>query len=149
MDLDLIALDVEALNSESIIKELGQRMLAKNYVKDSYITAVLNRESKLPTGLDLGAFCVAIPHTDSEHVNKSNFAVGILKNPVAFHSMSDPTKELEIGLVFLLAVKDAKAQVGLLGSLMKVFQNVELMKQIKSAKSKDEIGELLNFIKVE
>lgn len=149
MDLDLIALDVEAQNSESIIRELGQRMLAKNYVKDSYITAVLNRESKLPTGLDLGDFCVAIPHTDSEHVNKSSFAVGILKQPVTFHSMSDPTKNLNIGLVFLLAVKDAKAQVGLLGSLMKVFQNVELMKQIKSAKSKDEIGELLSFIKVE
>lgn len=148
MDLDLIALDVEAEDSESIINELGQRMLAKNYVKDSYIAAVLERESKLPTGLDLGEFCVAIPHTNSEHVNVSNFAIGILKNPVEFCSMSEPMKKLNIGLVFLLAVKDPASQVGLLGSLMKIFQNVELMKQIRNAKNKDDVKELLNFIKI-
>ncbi|MDF2564390.1 MAG: system, IIbc component [Massilibacillus sp.] len=146
MDLDLIALDVEAKDSESIINELGQRMLAKNYVKDSYIAAVLERESKLPTGLDLGEFCVAIPHTNSEHVNVSNFAIGILKNPVEFCSMSEPMKKLNIGLVFLLAVKDPASQVGLLGSLMKIFQNVELMKQIRNAKDKEDIKSLLNFI---
>lgn len=147
MDLDLIALDVEAEDSEGIINELGQRMLAKNYVKDSYIAAVLERESKLPTGLDLGEFCVAIPHTNSEHVNVSNFAIGILKNPVEFCSMSEPMKKLNIGLVFLLAVKDPASQVGLLGSLMKIFQNVGLMKQIRNARSKEDIKELLNFIK--
>ncbi len=147
MDLDLIALDVEAEDSEGIINELGQRMLAKNYVKDSYIAAVLERESKLPTGLDLGEFCVAIPHTNSEHVNVSNFAIGILKNPVEFCSMSEPMKKLNIGLVFLLAVKDPASQVGLLGSLMRIFQNVGLMKQIRNAKSKEDIKELLNFIK--
>lgn len=148
MDLDLIAIDVEAKDSEGIINELGQRMLAKNYVKDSYIAAVLERESKMPTGLDLGEFCVAIPHTNSEHVNVSNFAIGILKNPVEFCSMSEPMKKLNIGLVFLLAVKDPASQVGLLGSLMKIFQNVELMKQIKNAKNKDDVKELLNFIKI-
>ena len=148
MDLDLIALNVEAEDPKSIIRELGTRMLAKNYVKDTYIDAVLERESKLPTGLDLGEFCVAIPHTNTEHVNISNFAIGILKNPVEFHSMSEPTKTLKIGLVFLLAVKDPASQVGLLGNLMKIFQNVDLMKNIRNATTKQEVDELLDFIQI-
>ncbi len=49
--------------------------------------------------------CVAIPHTDSKHVNESNVAVGILKNPVKFNSMIDPKDRLDVELVFLLAVK--------------------------------------------
>jgi PTS system galactitol-specific IIA component len=62
--------------------------------------------------------------------------------------MSEPTKTLKIGLVFLLAVKDPASQVGLLGNLMKIFQNVELMKNIRNATTKKEVDNLLDFIKV-
>lgn len=59
-------------------------MFEKGYVKSTYIDAVLEREKTLPTGLDIGEMCVAIPHTDSKHVNESNVALAVLKNPVEF-----------------------------------------------------------------
>lgn len=70
-------------------------MFEKGYVKSTYIDAVLEREKTLPTGLDIGEMCVAIPHTDSKHVNESNVALAVLKNPVEFRNMIDPSKKLK------------------------------------------------------
>ena len=65
MDLDLIFMNVDAQNDSDIISLLGNKMLEKGYVKDTYVDAVIERESILPTGLDIGDLCVAIPHTQS------------------------------------------------------------------------------------
>ncbi|MCC0635279.1 MULTISPECIES: PTS sugar transporter subunit IIA [unclassified Clostridioides] len=148
MNVDLISLDLEANDYESIIRELGNKMYQKKYVKNTYINAVLKREKTLPTGLNIGEMCVAIPHTDSQHVNESNVAVGILKNPVKFNSMIDPTDKLDVELVFLLAVKNPDSQVKLLKDLMSVFQNIKLLRDIKNASTKEEVAELLNFIEI-
>ena len=84
MDLDLIKINLDVNDNEEVINELGTMLLKKGYVKDTYINAVIERERILPTGLDLGELGVAIPHTDSQHVNQANIAVGLLKNPIEF-----------------------------------------------------------------
>ncbi|AJG97238.1 MULTISPECIES: PTS sugar transporter subunit IIA [Clostridium] len=146
MNSDLIALNLEVKNKEEVIQELGKRMFEKGYVKSTYIDAVLEREKTLPTGLDIGEMCVAIPHTDSKHVNESNVALAVLKNPVEFRNMIDPSKKVEVMVVFLLAINDPDSQVTLLSKLMSVFQNVELLKQIKSSSSTEEVTKLLECI---
>lgn len=148
MNVDLISLGLEANDYESIIRELGNKMYQKEYVKNTYVNAVLEREKTLPTGLNIGEMCVAIPHTDSQHVNEFNVAVGILKNPVKFNSMIDPTDKLDVELVFLLAVKNPDSQVKLLKDLMSVFQNIKLLRDIRNASTKEEVAELLNFIEI-
>mgnify|MGYP001383663798 CR=1 FL=1 len=146
VDLDLIELNMEAATAEEIIQRLGELMAAKQYVKTSYINAVLEREKSLPTGLALGDFCVAIPHTDSVHVNQSTIAIACLKQAALFQSMIDPQEQLKVELVFLLAVKDPNSQVQLLKNLMAVFQNKELLLQIRNAASKREVSSLLNCL---
>ena len=148
MDLDLIFMDVEAEKDSDIISLLGNKMLEKGYVKDTYVGAVIEREGSLPTGLDIGELCVAIPHTQSEHVNSSVFAVGIPKKSVKFKSMIDPSTTIDAQIVFLLAISNPDGQVELLQNLMSVFQNKELLESIRYAKSKEEISELLEFIKL-
>lgn len=146
MDTDLVLLDLEAEDHEEVIRRLGSKMLEKGYVKTTYIDAVLERERNLPTGLNLGSFCVAIPHTNVEHVHTAHFAVGVLKKSVQFRSMINPEEQLEVGLVFLLAIKNPEAQALLLKKLMSVFQNVALLEKIKQADSKEKIGALLASI---
>ncbi|NOW07531.1 PTS sugar transporter subunit IIA [Clostridium beijerinckii] len=148
MNSDLIALNLEVKNKEEVIQELGKRMFEKGYVKSTYIDAVLEREKTLPTGLDIGEMCVAIPHTDSKHVNESNVALAVLKNPVEFRNMIDPSKKVEVMVVFLLAINDPDSQVTLLSKLMSVFQNVELLKQIKNSSSTEEVTKLLKCIEI-
>ena len=146
IDLDLVLLDMEAKTCSDVISSLGKLMMDKNYVKDSYIDAVIEREEELPTGLNIGNFYVAIPHTDSNHVNKSSIAIATLKTPVEFREMINPDGKINVQLVFLLAVKDPKEQVTLLKSLMSVFKNKELLIKIKDAKDKSEVAQLLKDI---
>lgn len=148
MNLDLIALNLEVKNKEEVISELGKRMLKSGYVKNTYIDAVLEREKTLPTGLDIGEMCVAIPHTDSKHVNESNVAVAVLNNPVEFNNMIDPSKKVEVRIVFLLAINNPDSQVTLLSKLMSVFQNVNLLKQIRDSSTTEEVAKLLEGIEI-
>ena len=90
IDIDLVTLDMEAKTSREVIENLGKLLLDKNDVKDTYIDAVIAREEELPTGLAIGDFYVAIPHTDSNHVNKSSIAIATLKSPVVFSEMVNP-----------------------------------------------------------
>lgn len=145
MDVDLIELQLDVENYQEVIHTLGQKMLDNGYVKDTYIDAVLKREQSLPTGLDLGSIGVAIPHTDEGlHVNLSHIAVGVLKHPVKFGSMVDPQEKLNVYIVLLLAVKDQNIQIRLLKKLMTVFQNVELLKKIQTADTKEKVKKLLD-----
>ncbi|MBU2700182.1 PTS system galactitol-specific IIA component [Sporomusaceae bacterium BoRhaA] len=148
MNFDLIELNLAAETNQDVIVTLGKKMLANGYVKDSYINAVIEREMNLPTGLNLGSFSVAIPHTNAEHVILSHIAVAVLKKPVIFYSMIDHSDKLQVELVFLLAIKDPDGQVSLLQKLMSVFQNLELLQQIKAAKTKEEVAKLLDVIEL-
>ncbi|QLY80321.1 MULTISPECIES: PTS sugar transporter subunit IIA [Clostridium] len=148
LDLDLIELKLKAKSSQEVIEKLGNLMLSKGYVLDSYVDAVLTREETLPTGLPIDGFSVAIPHTDSGHVNESTIAIATLEEPVEFNMMIDPTQKTKVQLVFLLAVKNPNAQVQLLKTLMSVFQNKELLMNLQKASSKEEVNELLRCLAV-
>ncbi|ERK28977.1 PTS sugar transporter subunit IIA [Clostridium intestinale] len=148
LDLDLIELKLKAKSSQEVIEKLGSLMLSKGYVLDSYVHAVLTREETLPTGLPIDGFSVAIPHTDSGHVNESTIAIATLEEPVEFNMMIDPTQKTKVQLVFLLAVKNPNAQVQLLKTLMSVFQNKELLMNLQKASSKEEVNELLRCLAV-
>ncbi len=148
LDLDLIELKLKAKSSQEVIEKLGSLMLSKGYVLDSYVDAVLTREETLPTGLPIDGFSVAIPHTDSGHVNTSTIAIATLEEPVEFNMMIDPTQKTQVQLVFLLAVKNPNAQVQLLKTLMSVFQNKELLMNLQKASSKEEVNELLRCLAV-
>ncbi|MNM34807.1 Heat-responsive suppressor HrsA [compost metagenome] len=148
LDLDLIELKLKAKSSQEVIEKLGSLMLSKGYVLDSYVDAVLTREETLPTGLPIDGFSVAIPHTDSGHVNESTIAIATLEEPVEFNMMIDPTQKTKVQLVFLLAVKNPNAQVQLLKTLMSVFQNKELLMNLQKASSKEEVNELLRCLAV-
>jgi galactitol PTS system EIIA component len=149
LDKNLVVLNLEGNTAEDVIKYLGTIMEKEGYVKDSYINAVLQREKIYPTGLPSEGVCVAIPHIDSNHVFKSAISIGILKKPVKFHMMGNPDKELDVEIVFLLAIDNPKLQLNLLKNLMEVFQNSELLLKLKYSKEKDDIINLLGFLNCE
>ena len=130
-------------DSDEIIELLGQQLMDSGFVKETYVEAVLKREKTLPTGLKTGFVNVAIPHTDVTHVNKSAIAISTLEKPVNFSLMEDPTKEVGVEFVFLLAVKEPGEQTKLLKSLMSIFQNKELLNQMKNAKDSRSLNDIL------
>ncbi|WP_332407475.1 PTS sugar transporter subunit IIA [Lactococcus laudensis] len=135
-------------NYGEVITLLGTRMEELGCVKQTYVSAVLEREKGFPTGLQMGEYGIAIPHTESSHVCRTELSIATLQEPVEVYSMIDPTKVIRVSLVILMAVKDPSGQVKMLSKLMGLFQNVEMLKTLETASSSDEMYEILSTIEL-
>ncbi|MDT2674375.1 PTS sugar transporter subunit IIA [Enterococcus dongliensis] len=134
---------------EEIITFLGQKMEELGYVKSTYVPAVLEREKSLPTGLQMGDYGIAIPHTDREHVRQSILAVATLKEPIEVHSMINPEEKVRVSLVILMAVEDPDGQVKMLSKLMGLFQDIETLKRLEKASSVEEMYTIITKMELE
>ena len=82
---------------------------------------------------------VAIPHTDVEHVNTPAVCIVRLKKPVDFVIMGDDTETVSVDCIFMLAMKEAHAQLTLLQNLMGILQDADALKLVKEGTSAKEI----------
>ena len=140
-----VLLGISAENSTEIIRLLGNELFKTGYVKESFIEAAIERESRLPTGLPLGgAFNAAIPHTDIEHVNRPALALATLVHPVAFQNMAVPKETVEVSLVFLLALEQPKAQIEMLQEIAGILQAPRIVEALMNAKKFDDVVAALN-----
>ena len=142
-DKEILILNQEVMNSKEIITLLANKLEKQGIVKDDFLTHTLERETKFPTGLETKGLGVAIPHTDSKYVDKSQIAFATLKRPVDFKSMVDLDKDVSVSLVFMIAMSTPHEQAGLLSKLMGLFQDPEELEKLRICKTKEEVMEIL------
>ncbi|WP_079710456.1 PTS sugar transporter subunit IIA [Paraliobacillus ryukyuensis] len=147
-DESLILKDMEVSSKEEAISLMADRLAEKGFVKSSYKQAVLEREEEFSTGLPTHGCSVAIPHTDSKHVNQKAISLAILKHPVIFGVMGECTTT-PVKLIFMLAMDEEHSQLTLLQRLMQIFQNAEMLhyfcKETDKSKIKDKVLTQLEF----
>jgi galactitol PTS system EIIA component len=131
---DLILVNQEVSSQEEIIRRLGGLLFEHGFVKDTYIQAVLDREIVYPTGLSARVTGVAVPHTDTEHVNNSAVAVATLKDPVIFNGMGAPKTEVSVYVVMMLAIHDKTQVINILRKVILIIEKDEVLKKIWDAK---------------
>lgn len=135
-----ILINYPAEDAEDVVAALGRCLFEAGYVKDSFVQAALEREKTLPTGLPLlGGINAAIPHTDVEHVLKPGVAFATLMQPVIFQNMVLPEEEVPATIVFLLALDEPKAQVGMLQEIAGVLQKPALIEDLVNADDADKV----------
>lgn len=139
----LIFQEVKDDNKEKVLRDLAEKMVEENYVKPSFVKAVLEREKDFPTGLPTASYGVAIPHCDTVHVISPGVAVGILKEPIRFNVMGCGDEEVLVKVIFMLAIKEPNKQLEMLEKLTKIFQNDSILKSIVHS-DKMRIYETLN-----
>ncbi len=137
-DRSLAVVGLAAENADEAIRALGDKLLAHGYVDDQYVDAVLRRERAFATGLPT-AIPVALPHTDANHCRRSALAVGVLKSPVEFQEMGNPTGTLSVRVVFLLALADHKDQVSWLQRFMRGLRDHDFLERLSRATSEQEV----------
>lgn len=130
----------------ALLEKMSEVLIEEKYVKESYRQAVVLREQEFPTGLPTKGISVAIPHTDSEHVLHEGFLVGIVDNPVTFEVMASPGQEVEVEIVFMLAIKEPENQLVMLQKLIGLCQNEASLKLIKEGTDIVRINQLLGEI---
>lgn len=138
----LIHIFPSQVSREQAIRELAALLQAGGFVKESFTDAVIAREQVFPTGLPTQPVGIAIPHTDSEHVNRGAIAVGILVEPVTFNEMGDLEATVDVSIINVLAIPDPKAVVSTLSALAHTFQKSGFLERLSQAKTASAVAEL-------
>lgn len=134
-----IYLDVEGTTFEEVLKNVNESLVQRGKVKDSFYNAVLEREKQFPTGLEFPGYSIAIPHTDSVHVNTNSIVVVKPKNSITFRDMGTNSKDLEVKVLLLLLISKNEDQVTVLSGIIKQFADSECYQNILESTSKEEI----------
>lgn len=136
----------EEHEKEALLITMSDLLRGKGYVKETYQAAVIKREHEFPTGLPTKGVSVAIPHTDSEYVEKEGILVGVLNTPVTFEVMASDGDYVDVELVFMLAIKEPQNQVMMLQRLITLCQDEEKLRLLKAAEDLEKIDSLLQTI---
>ncbi len=135
-----VALHYEASDSKDVIAHLGTCLFDAGYVRESFVEAALDRESRLPTGLPLsGDVNAAIPHTEVEHVLKPGLAMATLSKPVTFQNMVSPDEAVPCQLVFVMALDQPKAQIEMLQEIAGILQDPETINRLMTASEFEDV----------
>ena len=137
---ELVLMDIDAETDQEAIEILARHLYEKGIVKESYIDAVKAREKVFSTGLGFEEMGIAIPHTDSVHVNRQAIAIGILKKPVPFCHMGMPEVPVETEMMFMMAIEKPDSQVEFLGKMMEIFQTEGRLRGLKVCQSEEEVA---------
>ena len=140
---ELVWLDIDFSSKENLFQEVGKKLYEMGYVKDSFANALSEREKNFPTGLATEPFQVAIPHTDSIHVEKEAIACIRLLNPIKFRDVGDDQNEVDAEFVFVLCILEPEKQIDILKALVENLSNDEIMRSIKASGNSDEVYEIL------
>ncbi|GMA07797.1 PTS galactitol transporter subunit IIA [Tetragenococcus halophilus subsp. flandriensis] len=146
---EIIFFKVEGINNnEEALEFLSDQLSSRRVVTESFKKAIIDRENIFPTGLKLNQYGVAIPHADPNYVNMNQIALMTLADPVMFKRMEDPSLEVQVNLIIVLALKDPDSQLMTLKALMNLFQDKEVINSIlnfdNTNKSIIKLKELLN-----
>ncbi len=76
-------------------------------------------------------------------MNKSAIAIAVLSKPIIFRQMDDPNQEINVDIVFLLAIKNSKQQLKVVQKMIELFQKPGLLLKMKTYKSPEKIQNIL------
>ncbi|WP_196594504.1 PTS sugar transporter subunit IIA [Pectinatus sottacetonis] len=136
----------EAKTKEDVITELSNHLLKKGYVNKDYCAATLDREDNYPTGLSTKPIGIAVPHSNPDNVLTEAVIVAVSENLVKFNEMGNNTSLVDVGIIFLLALKGENNHLNYLKNIINYFKqsnNVNFFyklrpeKQIKNIFLKD------------
>lgn len=143
-DKKLLLLQEEADNQHEVLKKMATKLYNAHCVTETYLEGILEREEEYPTGLEINGIGIAIPHTDTNKVVKSQICLASLKSPIDFKDMVDKNKKIKVNIIFMLAMKESNQQIELLQNLVKLFQNKKVVQKIVSSTNEEEVLELLH-----
>jgi len=136
---DLIWLNSQIETPTQVFKQISNKGVDLGYVNETFLNKIKEREENYPTGLQLEGYGVAIPHTDADSIREQFISIVIPENGVTFKRMDDVDKEVEAHAIFVLGLNSPDNQLNALQELMQMFQNGEVIENLRQANSKKEI----------
>ncbi|HCY06810.1 MAG TPA: PTS sugar transporter subunit IIA [Erysipelotrichaceae bacterium] len=135
---ELCELDLDVKDFNEFFDVFGKKAFDLNYIAETFVNAIKEREEKYPTALPVEPFPVAIPHSDHIHIVKPFIAPIRLKEEIDWHEMANNDNVLKVRIVFVLGFKKEAGHVEVLQTLIENFQDEEKMNKLLNAKTKEE-----------
>ena len=145
-DSEIAEFQVEVTDKEDAFKRLTEQLTEKNFITEDFLEHLNESDKDFPTGLAVTNMGVAIPHTDSEYVKRSQIAFMSLKNPITFFEMGTSDKPVEVQMIFMLALKEPHEQLEMLQKLISMIQQQEIMEQLYHCRTKTEFIQLIHQV---
>ena len=135
---------LQAKNQTDLFEQVASLLEERQIVTPTYRSALIEREKSFPTGLDMEFLGkdlpnVAIPHTDIIHNLTENVVVVRLDQPVTFHNMIAPDKEVQVSLLFFIINNSSSSQTNILAQLMDFFTSNGNLEALSKLESEDKL----------
>lgn len=140
---NLIFTNLKPASQMGLFQFLYDQAKQEDFVTDDFLTRLIQREENFPTGLKLGGYNVALPHTDAECVKKEFIAIATLSSTVPFQLMENRKEQVDVSLVFMLGLNNPHNQLEVLKELVRLIQDQTVVSRLVAAASNDEITDLL------
>ncbi|MGM0508158.1 MAG: PTS sugar transporter subunit IIA [Fusobacteriota bacterium] len=141
LNKDLIIFEKDQTNKDKILEKLINLVDEKTNLlldKNKFKKKILEREEIGTTGIGRG---IVVPHTRCSDLDGLVFAVAVLKDEIEFNTPDD--EKAKIILLIGAPKNKNKEYLDILSKLSKAFRNNKFRKEIKSAKSKMDILEIM------
>lgn len=144
---ECVQLDIPACDWQDAIKKACQPLIDGGFVKPGYPDDVIAREKQWATGLPTVPVGVAIPHALApDNVVNAQIAACRLPTPVKFAQSggTEQDEDIDVHLVFILALKDSKAQLHLLQKLMVAISDEDMLTALFHAGTPSDFSNIFN-----
>ncbi|MBE3031072.1 PTS sugar transporter subunit IIA [Sneathia sp. DSM 16631] len=140
LKVETVNLNLEAKDKKSVLKELFEQLQNSSEItdKNKCYEDLLEREKLGSTGIGEG---FAIPHAKSDFVKELIMTVGISKNPIEYDAVDG--KPVNIFFMFLSPNELSQEYLILLAKISRFIREPNFKSELLSAKSKEEIAEIL------
>ena len=137
---DSIILELASTAKEDIIREMVDFLVARGRIKDrdAALKAVLDRESKMSTGMQHG---IAIPHGKTDTVDKLVTALALKKDGVDFGSMDG--KPSQIFIMTISSVSRTGPHIQFLSEISQVLNDPEKREALLKATTPSQVIDVL------
>ncbi|AYW45349.1 PTS sugar transporter subunit IIA [Tetragenococcus koreensis] len=142
----LIFLNKRFNSTDELFDFIGNKATRLGLSKDSYASALKERELYFPTALEFNNIGVAIPHADSGHINNEFISLITLDEPIEFSAMEDSDRRIKVSIVFVLGLLKANDQLATLQAIMQLLQEENTLKYLMDANNVDDVMNSLNGI---
>ncbi|PMC34122.1 PTS fructose transporter subunit IIA [Bacillus sp. UMB0899] len=142
VDLETIKTDMNAKNKEEALQELAEVLLQNEYITDvkGFLTDIYAREAVGQTGI--GNY-IAIPHGNSDSVNKIGVAIGITKEEIPWETLDGNGVK---GIILFAVGKEndgAQTHLKLLSLFARKLGNDEVIENMLQSKNAADVKEAL------
>lgn len=139
----MVLADLAGDSREEVLRTMAEHLVREGRCRWTFVEAILARERLYPSGLPLEGPKIAIPHTDTIHVQRSALLFVRLRNPVEFASMGDPSVTFPVQLVSMFALQNDDLVGNVLHTLITLYQRRQLLEDLLRAEDAREMYYLL------